>query len=65
MENCEETNKVEVELESIAKHTSESEIKAFSSKKKFLLTRSKEEHSNELENVVNMVQKLSNNIVDI
>ena len=30
-----------------------------------LLTRPKEEHSNELENVVKMVQKLSNNIVDL
>ena len=30
-----------------------------------LLTRPKEEHSNELENVVKMVQKLSNKIVDL
>ena len=30
-----------------------------------LLTRPKEEHSIELENVVNMVQKLSNKIVDL
>ena len=30
-----------------------------------LLTRPKEEHSSELENVVKMVQKLSNKIVDL
>ena len=30
-----------------------------------MLTRPKEEHSIELENVVNMVQKLTNNIVDM
>ena len=30
-----------------------------------LLTRPKEEHTTELENVVNMVQKLSNKIVDL
>ena len=37
----------------------------FSSKKHLLLTRPKEEHSSELENVVKMVQKLSNKIVDL
>ena len=63
--NYEESNKVEVEIDSIAKHTSESEIKTFSSKKPLLLTRPKEEHSNELEHVVKMVQRLSNNIVDL
>ena len=65
VENYEEANKVEAELDSIAKHTSESEIKTFSSKKPLLLTRPKEEHSNELENVVKMVQNLLNNIVDL
>ena len=30
-----------------------------------LLTKPKEEHSNELENVVKMVQKLSNKVVDL
>ena len=33
--------------------------------KPLLLTRPKEEHSNELENVVKMVHKLSNKIVDL
>ena len=37
----------------------------FSSKKPLLLTRAKEERSNELENVVKMVQNLSNKIVDL
>ena len=63
VETYEEANKVEVELDSIEKHTSEPEVKTFSGKKPLLLTRTKEEHSNELENVVKMVQKLSNNIV--
>ena len=52
-------------MESIEKYTSEPEVKTFSGKKPLLLTRPKEEHSNELENVVKMVQKLSNKIVDL
>ena len=47
VENYEEANKVEVELDNIAKRTSESEIKTFSSKKPFLLAIPKEEHLNE------------------
>ena len=43
----------------------ESETKTFSSKKPLLLTRPKDEHSHELENVVKMVKKLSNKIVDM
>ena len=65
VENYEEANKVEVELDSINKHTAEWEVNSFSGKKPLLLTRPKEEHSNELENVVEMVQKLPNNIVDL
>ena len=63
VETYEEDNKVEAELESINKHTAEPDIRTFSSKKPLLLTRPKEEHSSELENVVQMVQKLSNKIV--
>ena len=65
VENFEEAIKVEADVDSIAKHTSEPEVKTFSGKNHLLLTRPKEEHSNELENVVKMVQKLSNKIVDL
>ena len=65
VENYEEANKVEVELDSIAKHSSESEIKPIVGKRPLLLTRPKEELSSELENVVKMVKKLSNKIVDL
>ena len=40
-------------------------MKTTASKKPLLFTRPKEEHYNELENVVKMVQKLSNKIVDL
>ena len=65
VETYEETNKVESKLDTINKHTTEPEVNTFSSKKHLLLTRPKEEHSSELENVVKMVQKLSNKIVDL
>ena len=62
VETYEEAKKVEAELESINKQTTESDTRNFSSKKPLLLTRPKEEHSSELENVVKMVQKQSNKI---
>ena len=65
LENYEESKKVEADLDNITRHTLELEVKPMASKKPFLLTRRKEEHSNELENVVKMVQKLSNKIVDM
>ena len=46
VENYEESNEVEVELDSINKHTSEPKVKTFSGRKPLLLTRPKEEHSN-------------------
>ena len=61
----EEANKVEAQLDNINKHTAEPQVNTFSGKKPLLLTRPKDEHSNELENVVKMVQKLSNKIVDL
>ena len=64
VETYEEDIKIEVELESINKHSVEPEIRNFGSKKPLLLTRPKEERSNELEGVVKIVQKLSNKIVD-
>ena len=61
----EEAEKIEDELESVNKHSMESETRPFSSKTPLLLTRPKDEHSHELESVVNMVQNLSNKIVDL
>ena len=57
VETYEEAIKVEVELESINKYFVEPKISTFGRKKPLLLTRPKEEHSNELEGVVKMVQK--------
>ena len=65
VETYEESVKIEADLESINKHYVEPEIRNFGSKKPLLLTRPKDEHSNELEGVVKMVHKLSNNIVDL
>ena len=49
IENYEEAKKVKDELESINKQTTEPNTKTFSSKKPLLLTKPKEERSNELE----------------
>ena len=65
VENYEEAKRVEVDLDSITRHASKLEVKTTAIKKPLLLTRPKEEHSNELENVVKMMQKLSNKIVDL
>ena len=64
LETYEEAKNVEEELESINKQTADSYTNIFN-KKPLLLTKLKAEHSNELENVVKMVQKLSNKIVDL
>ena len=55
LENYEEAIKVLAELESINKHSVEPDIRTFGCSKPLLLTRPKEEHSNELEGVVKMV----------
>ena len=65
VENYEEAKKVEEDLDSIESHTLELELKHTTNKMPLLLTKPKQEHSNELENVVKMVQKLSNKIVDL
>ena len=62
LERYEEAKKVEEELESINKQSADSDTKTFN-KNPLLRTKPKEEHSNELENVVKMVQKLSKKIV--
>ena len=55
VENYEEAKKVEHDIESINKYYVELEERTFGSKKPLLLTKPKEEHSNELENMVKMV----------
>ena len=65
VENYEEARKVEVDLDSIENHTPEFELKHTTRKRTLFLTNPKEEHSNELVNVVKMEQKLSNKIVDM
>ena len=52
-------------MDSITRNTLEPELKHTTRKRPLLLTKPREEHSNELENVVKMVQKLSNKIVDM
>ena len=64
-ETYEEVEKIEAELVSVNKYPVEPKTKTFSNKKPLLLTRPKDEKSNELEGVVKMVQKLSNKIVDM
>ena len=61
----EEAEKIEAKLESLNKYPMEPETKTFSCKNPLLLTRPKDERSNELEGVVKMVQKLSNKIADM
>ena len=65
VEKYEEAMKLEADLDSSTRHTLELEIKTISSKRPLLLTKPKEKHPNELENVVKMVQILSNKIVDL
>ena len=52
VENYEEDKKVEEDLDSIEKHTPEPNLKHTTEKWPLLLTNPREEHSNELENVV-------------
>ena len=65
VENYEEDKKLEEDLNSIAKHTLEPKLKHTTSKMPWLLTNPKQEHSNELGNVVKMVHNLSNKVVDL
>ena len=65
VENYEEAKKIEAGLDSIERHTLEPELKHTTSKMPLLLTKPKQEHSNEIENVVKMVQNLSNKVLDL
>ena len=55
VEKYEEAMKLEADLDSSTRNTLELEIKTISSKSPLLLTKPKEKHPNELENVVKMV----------
>ena len=65
VENYEEAKKIEAYMDSIENNTLEPKLKHTTSKMPFLLTKPKQEHSNELGNVVRMVQNLSNKVVDL
>ena len=65
VETYEEAEKVEGEMESIDKYPVLSEEKTFGNKKPLLLTKPKDERSQELDGVVKMVQKLSNRVIDL
>ena len=55
VEKYEETKKIETDLDSIERNTLDPELKHTTSKRHLLLTKPKEEHSNKIDNVVNMV----------
>ena len=65
VETYEEAEKVEAEMESIDKYQTPSEEKKFGNRKPLLLTKPKDEWSQELYGVVKMVQKLSNRVIDL
>ena len=65
VETYEEAEKVEAEMESIDPYPTQSEDKTFRNINPLLLTKPKDERSQELEGVVKMVQKLSNRIIDL
>ena len=65
METYEEHEKVEAEMECIDQYPVPSEEKTFGNINPLLLTKPKDERSQELDGVVKMVQKLSNKIIDM
>ena len=64
-ETYEEAEKVEAELESIENYPVQLEEKTFGSKKPLLLTKPKDEQSQDFEGMLNMMQKLSNRVIDL
>ena len=65
VETYEEAEKVEAKMESIDKYLAPSKEKTFGNIKSLLLTKPKDERSQELDGVVKMAQKLSNRIIDL
>ena len=52
-------------MESIEHYPMQSDKKTYGSKKPLLLTKPKDERSQELDGVVKMMQKLSNEVIDL
>ena len=65
VDTYEEAEKVEEEMESIEHYPVQSEEKTYGNKKPLLLTKPKDERSQELDGVVKMMQKLSNKVIDL
>ena len=64
-ETYEEAEKVEVELENIENYPVQLEEKTFGGKKPLLLTKPKDEQSQDFEGMLKMMQKLSNRVIDL
>ena len=64
-ETYEEAEKVEAELESIENYPEQSGEKTFGRKKPLLLTKPKDEWSQDFEGMLKMMQKLSNRVIDL
>ena len=64
-ETYEEAEKVEAEMESIENYPVQLEEKTFGSKKPLLLTKPKDERSQDFEGMLKMMQKLSNRVIDL
>ena len=65
VETYEESEKVEEELESIEHYPTQSDERTYGNKKPLLLTKPKDEQSQELDGMVKMMQKLSNWVIDL
>ena len=65
VDTYEEAENVEAEMESIDHYFVQSEEKTYGNKKPLLLTKPKDERSQELDGVVKMTQKLSNRVIDL
>ena len=64
-ETYEEAEKVEAEIESIENYPVQSEEKTFGNKKPLLLTKPKDERSQDFEGMLKMMQNLSNRVIDL
>ena len=65
VDTYEEAEKVEAELESIEHYPTQSDEKTYGNKKPQLLTKTKDERSQELDGVLKMMQKLSYRVINL
>ena len=65
VETYEETEKVEAELESIEHYPTQSYERTYGNKNPLLLTKPKDERSQELDGMVKMMQDLPNQVIDL